>query len=83
VLDPASFEGLLDPQPFGMEPAALSTAITAAVGTRRLAGAGLAMFAPSSDDAAARDLPTILRILSAITASTRTSPPSERADGAA
>jgi len=72
VLDPASFEGLLDPQPFGMEPAALTAAITAAVGDRRLAGAGLAMFAPSSEDAAARDLPTILRILSAITASTRT-----------
>lgn len=85
VLDPASFEGLLDPQPFGMEPAALTAAITAAVGGRRLAGAGLAMFAPSSADAAARDLPTILRILSAVTASTRTPPaaPSGRADGAA
>ena len=83
VLDPASFEGLLDPQPFGMEPGALTAAIAAAVRGRRLVGAGLAMFAPASDDAAARDLPTILRILSAITAPTRTAAPRDRADGAA
>jgi arginase len=85
VLDPATFEGLLDPQPFGMEPAALTAAIAAAVSGRRLAGAGLAMFAPASDDAAARDLPTILRILSAITAPTRSAPaaPSNSGDGAA
>jgi arginase len=71
VLDPGEFEGLLDPQPFGMAPAALMAAITAAVTGRRLAGAGVAMFAPASLDAAGRDMPTILRILSAITASTR------------
>jgi arginase len=71
VLDPGDFEGLLDPQPFGMAPAAVSAAITTALAGRRLAGAGLAMFAPASPDAAARDLPTILRILSAMTASTR------------
>jgi hypothetical protein len=38
---------------------------------RRLAGAGVAMFAPASPEAAVHDLSTILRILSAITASTR------------
>jgi arginase len=71
VLDPGEFEGLLDPQPFGMAPTAVTAAITASLAGRRLAGAGVAMFAPASDDAAGRDLPTILRILSAITASTR------------
>jgi arginase len=87
VLDPVEFEGLLDPQPFGMAPAALTAAITAAVGGRRLAGAGVAMFAPASEEAAGRDLPTILRILSAITASTRAPrpapAPSATEDGAA
>jgi arginase len=87
VLDPVEFEGLLDPQPFGMAPGAVGAAITAALTGRRLAGAGIAMFAPASADAAARDLPTILRLLSAITASTRApravQPPSETEDGAA
>lgn len=85
VLDPGDFEGLLDPQPFGMPPSVVTAAITAAVAGRRLAGAGIAMFAPASPEAAGRDLPTILRILSAITASTRAPrpAPSTPADGAA
>jgi arginase len=85
VLDPGDFEGVLDPLPFGMAPAAVTAAITAALDGRRLAGAGIAMFAPASPDAAGRDLPTILRILSAITASTRPPrpAPSETGDGAA
>jgi arginase len=87
VLDPGEFEGLLDPQPFGMAPAAVTAAITAVLAGRRLAGAGVAMFAPASEDAAGRDLPTILRILSAITASTRPPRPapaqSTAEDGAA
>jgi arginase len=69
-----------------MAPAAVSTAITAVLAGRRLAGAGIAMFAPASADAAARDLPTILRLLSAITASTRApraAAPSDTEDGAA
>jgi arginase len=85
VLDPGDFEGVLDPLPFGMAPATVTAAITAALDGRRLAGAGIAMFAPASPDAAGRDLPTILRILSAITASTRAPrpAPSESGDGAA
>jgi arginase len=85
VLDPGDFEGLLDPQPFGMPASVVTAAITAALAGRRLAGAGIAMFAPASPEAAGRDLPTILRILSAITASTRAPrpAPSQPEDGAA
>lgn len=71
VLDPGEFDGLADPQPFGIGLAALTAAITGVLATTRLAGAGITMFAPSSPDAATTDLPPILRILSALTAATR------------
>jgi arginase len=71
VLDPVEFGGLTDPQPFGVAVPALTGAITAVLAGRRLAGAGITMFAPSSPEAAAADLPPILRVLSALTASAR------------
>lgn len=71
VLDPGEFAGLTDPQPFGATLADLTRAIAAAVGPRRLAGAGIAMFAPATPAAANPDLPAVLRILSAVTAPVR------------
>jgi arginase len=83
VLDPAELTSLVDPQPFGLTVATLTDAIRAAVGDRRLAGAGITMFAPSSPDAAGPDMPAVLRILSAVTASTRrASPPIAQPHGA-
>jgi arginase len=66
VLDPATFEGLLDPQPFGLEPATLVAAITALRARFDLVGAGLCSFAPATADAAGDDLGTILRIVGAL-----------------
>lgn len=71
VLDPGEFAGVTDPQPFGVSLGELTKAITVAVGSRRLAGAGIVMFAPATPAAANPDLPAVLRILSAITAPVR------------
>ncbi|MDQ1531809.1 MAG: arginase [Microbacteriaceae bacterium] len=71
VLDPGEFDGLADPQPFGVGVADLTAAIAAVLAGRRLAGAGITMFAPASPEDAPTDLPPILRILSALTAATR------------
>ena len=71
VLDPAEFDGVPDPQPFGVATADLTAAIGAALTGRRLAGAAITMFAPASPDAATGGLAPILRILSALTAATR------------
>lgn len=71
VLDPAEFAGLTDPQPFGVSVPDLTGAIGAITQATPLAGAGITMFAPASPEAAVPDLPAVLRILSALTASTR------------
>ncbi|MGN6743667.1 MAG: arginase family protein [Amnibacterium sp.] len=71
VLDPAEFDGVPDPQPFGVTTADLTAAIGAALQGRRLAGAGITMFAPAIPEAATGDLGPILRILAALTAATR------------
>jgi arginase len=67
VLDPAYCAALGFPEPFGLDPAALVTLIGAIRERWELAGAGLTEFAPESPAAAADDLPTILRLLSALT----------------
>jgi len=66
VLDPAHFEGVSSPQPFGLDPAALLDAITAIRERLPLAGASLAGFAPRSADAGIADMGTILRIIGAL-----------------
>ena len=66
VLDPAEFEGLDSPVPFGMAAATLVELIRAVKGSYELAGAGITEFAPTSPDQAASDLPTILRIIGAL-----------------
>lgn len=67
VLDPASCAALGFPEPFGLDPATLVTLIGAIRERWPVAGAGLTEFAPESAASAADDLPTILRLLSALT----------------
>ncbi|WP_375389412.1 arginase family protein [uncultured Amnibacterium sp.] len=71
VLDPGEFGGVTDPQPFGASLEDVTAAIAAASSGRRLAGAGITMFAPASADDVPGDMPPILRILSALTAGAR------------
>jgi Arginase/agmatinase/formimionoglutamate hydrolase, arginase family len=68
VLDPAELDGLLDPEPFGMRPAALVAALKALRERFPLAGASLAAYAPAAPDTeqAADDAATILRIIAAL-----------------
>jgi arginase len=68
VLDPAEFDGLDSPVPFGLSAAALVELIRAIRADFELVGAGITEFAPTSPDAASGDLPTILRIIGALTA---------------
>lgn len=67
VLDPGEFGSLGFPEPFGVSVAALIDLIKAAKETLPLVGAGLMEFAPSSHGQADDDLPTILRIIGALT----------------
>lgn len=67
VLDPADMAGLGSPVPFGITPALLADTIRAIVAKYPLAGAGITEFAPASVSQAADDLPTILRLIGAIT----------------
>jgi len=68
VLDPGALDGLLDPEPFGLSPAALVAAIRALRARFPLAGATLAAYAPSAPDTeqAADDAATILRVIAAL-----------------
>ncbi|KZX19987.1 arginase family protein [Rathayibacter tanaceti] len=66
VLDPADLAGLFDPMPFGVPASRLVASIEALRARFPLAGAGVTSFAPSSALAAEDDLPTILRILGAL-----------------
>ncbi|WP_371739986.1 arginase family protein [Frigoribacterium sp. VKM Ac-2836] len=66
VLDPGVIEGLLDPQPFGLELGVLIETITALKERFALVGAGLCSFAPVDAEAASDDMGTILRILGAL-----------------
>ena len=68
VLDPGEIVGLDSPVPFGVSAAGLTSALKA-IGSRfSIAGAGICAFAPASAEEAADDLPTILRIVGALTA---------------
>ncbi|WP_396598930.1 arginase family protein [Frigoribacterium sp. R86507] len=66
VLDPGVIEGLLDPQPFGLELSVLIETITALKERFTLVGAGLCSFAPVDAVAASDDMGAILRILGAL-----------------
>ncbi len=66
VLDPSEFAGVGFPTPFGATAAELVAAIGAARAALPLAGAGVTEFAPASVEAASDDLPSILRVISAL-----------------
>lgn len=66
VLDPSEIEGVAFPEPFGVTTAQLTAAIRAIREEFTLVGAGITEFAPSAPEAAVDDLPTILRIVSAL-----------------
>ena len=70
VLDPSEFAAVHSPVPFGLTVAQLTAAIRAAVAALPLAGAAICEFAPADAELAADDLPTVLRVLAALTSGT-------------
>lgn len=66
VLDPAEFDGLDDPEPFGISVAKLVESIKALKAQFEFVGAGITQFAPSSSEQITEDLPAILRIIGAL-----------------
>ncbi len=68
VLDPGDVTGVGFPEPFGLAAGALVDALKALLTRFPLAGAGITQFAPASVESAVDDLPTILRIIGALTA---------------
>jgi len=66
VLDPSEFEGLVDPQPFGITVAKLVESIKALKAEFGMVGAGIAQFSPSSSEQIEEDMPAILRIIGAL-----------------
>jgi arginase len=68
VLDPGEISGLGYPVPFGLSVHVLTARIREIGAAYRIAGASITEFAPSSPETAADDLPAILRIIAAITA---------------
>jgi arginase len=68
VLDPGEIDGIGFPEPFGLAVGQLVALIRAVKARFELAGAGITEFAPASVERAADDLPTILRIIGALTA---------------
>ena len=67
VLDPSVLAGLSYPMPFGVGAAELVAVVKAVVQRFPLAGASIAGFSPASPEVAGDDLPTILRLVAALT----------------
>jgi arginase len=67
VLDPAEIDGVGYPEPFGLSVHELLSAIGAVRARFGLVGAGITEFAPSTPEVAVDDLPTILRVIAALT----------------
>ncbi|PPL20114.1 arginase family protein [Microterricola pindariensis] len=67
VLDPAVITGLANPLPFGLSLEQLTGAVAALRAEFPLAGATIAGFSPASPLDAEGDLPTILRVIGALT----------------
>lgn len=72
VLDPSEFGALDFPEPFGVTVAALIELVLEAKTTLPIIGAGITEFAPGSTEQAEEDLPTILRIIGALTSASPT-----------
>lgn len=68
VLDPGDFAGLGAPEPFGIRATVLVETLRALLARFPLAGAGITEFAPPSVADAVEDMPTILRIIGALSA---------------
>lgn len=66
VIDPAAFASVGFPEPFGLDLTVFLDAIRALAANFRIAGAGICEFAPSSEENAANDMATILRIIAAL-----------------
>jgi arginase len=66
VLDPSEIEGVGFPEPFGMTATGLVACIAALLERWPLAGASILEFAPASPQDAVTDLPTILRLIGAL-----------------
>lgn len=71
VLDPAAFDAVHAPVPFGLSLEALLALLRAAVAALPLAGAAICEFAPASPADAEDALPTVLRLLAALTSAGR------------
>ncbi|MFC6357426.1 arginase family protein [Luethyella okanaganae] len=67
VLDPSTIAGLASPLPFGLSIETLTELVTALRAEFPLAGASIVGFSPVSPLAAEDDLPSILRIIGALT----------------
>lgn len=67
VLDPAEFGSVHAPVPFGLQITELTSMLREVLGTMPLAGASICEFAPANAETAGDDLPTVLRILAALT----------------
>jgi arginase len=68
VIDPVDFAGSGYPEPFGVPAEVLLATLKGVLARFPLAGAAVAEFEPSSVDAAGDDMPTILRIIGALSA---------------
>ncbi|MDT3330631.1 arginase family protein [Microbacterium sp. KSW-18] len=66
VLDPAAIVGLLEPVPFGADPAHVTASLARLRERMPLVGASISGFAPATRDAAVEDLGTILRLVGAV-----------------
>ncbi|UOQ89733.1 arginase family protein [Agromyces endophyticus] len=71
VLDPSALAGLSYPMPFGIGAAELVSLLRAVAARFPLAGAAIAGFTPANPEAAVDDLPTILRLVGALTSGDR------------
>lgn len=68
VLDPDDIAGIGFPEPFGVKTADLLALIRAVTTRFPVVGSGITEFAPASSEQASDDLPTILRIIGALSA---------------
>ncbi|MBC7590368.1 MAG: arginase family protein, partial [Salinibacterium sp.] len=66
VIDSSDFAGLGYPEPFGVSAAALLDTVKGLLARFPLAGAGITEFAPASVADSADDMPTILRVIGAL-----------------
>ena len=67
VLDPAEIQGIGYPEPFGLTVPQLTEIVRGVKARFPVVGAGITEFAPADEEQASDDLPTILRLIGALT----------------